>query len=78
MEEEQMDPILMEFLDAKGAQEKYEVLKRHETEMTESLIDGMAFSIDFVIPDGSTEERLRQLKNALATRAKYELDRSNR
>ena len=76
--EEQINPILLRFLEAESAEEKYELLKVQGLEVTDRLIDDLAASMDLVISDGPTEERFQELKNAVSIRAKYELDRSRR
>lgn len=76
--EEQINPVLLRFLEADSAEEKNELLKHQDLEVTDRLIDDMAASLDLVIPDGPTDERFQKLKNAVSTRAKYELERSRR
>ncbi|MBQ6442045.1 MAG: hypothetical protein IJJ13_05585 [Lachnospiraceae bacterium] len=76
--EEQINPVLLRFLEADSAEEKSELLKNQDLEVTDRLIDDLAASMDLVIPDGSTEERFQKLKNAVSTRAKYELERSRK
>lgn len=79
MPEEQINPTLLRFLEAEGAEERSEILKYlSPDEVTDRLIDDMAASLDLVIPDGPTDERYIKLKNAVATRAKYEIERSKR
>ena len=76
--EEQINPVLLRFLEADSAEEKNELLRQQDLEVTDRLIDDMAASLDLVIPDGPTDERFQKLKNAVSTRAKYELERSHR
>ena len=76
--EEQINPLLLRFLEADSAEEKSELLKHQDLEVTDRLIDDMAASMDLVIPDGPTDERFQRLRNAVSTRAKYELERSRR
>lgn len=78
MAEESINPILLRFLEADHAEDKLEILKYQVNDITDRLIDDMAASMDLVIPDGPTDERYLKLKNAVATRAKYELDRGKR
>ncbi len=73
--EEQINPILLKFLEADKASEKLEILKYEAVDITDRLIDDMAASMDLVISEGSLDERYLKLKNAVATRAKYELER---
>lgn len=76
--EEQINPILLRFLEAENADAKYEILREVGLTVTDRLIDDMSASLDLVIPDGPTEERFEKLKNAVATRAKYETERFRR
>ncbi|MCR4567140.1 MAG: hypothetical protein K5769_03750 [Pseudobutyrivibrio sp.] len=76
MDNEQVNPLLLEFLDTDSFDEKYKLLVAAPTlDFDNLLIDNMASSIDAVIPDGDIETRLQDLKNVIRTRAKYELTR---
>lgn len=66
---------LMAFLDAETYEEKLEILQRMQYDLTNSLIETMAMSVDVVIPDGDIDERCRQLKNCLEAKKKYESSR---
>lgn len=63
------------FLDAKSANEKYQILRAMRDEISDRLIDDMAASMDVVIEGVDTEDRYAKLKNAVAMRSRYELDR---
>lgn len=78
MSEEQVNPLLLRFLEADSADEKYEVLREVGLDVTDRLIDDMSASLDLVIPEGPVDERFLKLKNAVATRAKYETERFRR
>ncbi len=79
MEEEQVNPILLEFLDTDSFEEKYKILVATPTmDFDNLLIDNMASSIDVVIDDGDIESRLQDLKVCVRTRAKYETMRFRR
>jgi len=79
MEEEQVNPILLEFLDTDSFEEKYKILVATPTmDFDNLLIDNMASSIDVVIEDGDIESRLQNLKVCVRTRAKYETTRFRR
>ncbi|MBE5912224.1 hypothetical protein [Pseudobutyrivibrio sp.] len=79
MEEEQVNPILLEFLDTDSFEEKYKILVATPTmDFDNLLIDNMASSIDVVIEDGDIESRLQDLKVCVRTRAKYETTRFRR
>lgn len=66
---------LMAFLDAETYEEKLEILHRMQFELNDYLIDTMAVSVDVVIPDGSIDERYRQLKGCLDAKKRYEINR---
>lgn len=78
-EEEQVNPILLEFLDTDSFEDKYKLLVATPTmDFDNLLIDNMASSIDCVIEDGDIETRLQELKVCVKTRAKYESTRLRR
>lgn len=66
---------LMEFLDAETYEEKIEILFRMQYDLNDHLIDTMAISIDVVIPEGTIDERYRQLRSCLQAKQKYEINR---
>ncbi|MCR5196305.1 MAG: hypothetical protein K6D38_08300 [Pseudobutyrivibrio sp.] len=79
IDNEQINPILVEFLDADSFEDKYKLLVATPTlDFDDLLIDNMASSIDVVIGDGDIESRLQDLKNCVRTRAKYEQARYRR
>ena len=63
------------FLDSKSSNEKYQILRAMRDDINDRLIDDMAASIDVVIEGTDTEDRFNKLKNAVAMRSRYELDR---
>lgn len=67
--------VLLEFLDADDYTTKYNVVKNHEMELDDHLINQMAASIDEVIEDGRLEERVAQLSCCLRTKAQFETNR---
>ena len=74
-DEETADPRLLCFLDADTYKEKYEVLVEMQNEMTDRLINDFAVILDVVIPEGELSNRYEQLKQSIATMAKYENSR---
>ena len=79
LENEEVNPILLEFLDTDSFEDKYKLLFATPTmDFDDLLIDNMASSIDVVIDDGDIESRLQDLKVCVRTRAKYETERFRR
>ena len=79
LEEEQVNPILLEFLDTDDFEEKYKILVATPImDFDNLLIDNMASSIDVVIEDGDIEDRVQDLKNCVRTRSRYETMRLRR
>lgn len=73
--EEQPEDILMSFLDAKGATEKYKILDEYEGTLDDRTINNMAISVDIVIEDGPAEQRVSELMDCLRTKARFECNR---
>ena len=75
----EVNPMLMQFLETKSFDEKLQILRRMESEMTDKLLDDMAASLDVVIHDGEMSDRIRELKTCLSTFDKFDCrDRFNR
>ncbi len=68
-------PILMEFLDIRGMNDKCKFLSENKKKLTDELINAMAASIDVTVPDGPIELRYSSLRTCLQTKAKYEINR---
>ena len=72
--------LVMDFFETDDLEEKYDLVCRmdFEEEVTDSMIDNMAASIDVVINDGSIDDRIDELKRCLRTKMKYESVRLRR
>lgn len=68
-------PILMEFLDIRGMNDKCKFLSENKKKLTDEIINAMAASIDVTVPDGPIELRYSSLRSCLQTKAKYEINR---
>ncbi len=78
-ENDKINPILAEFLDAELFDDKAKILQSTPlSDFDDLLIDNMASSIDVVIPDGPIDTRIMDLKNCVRTHAKYETVRFRR
>lgn len=74
-EELNIDPLVMEFLDADSYEAKLNVLAALHHRITNEMIDTMAAASDIEIPTGDVEERYDALKSCMLTLEKYECNR---
>ena len=70
-----IDPLVIEFLDADSYEERLNILAALQGRITNEMINTMAVSVDLEINEGSLEERYDALKNCLLTLEKYECNR---
>lgn len=70
--ESELDPMLVEFLDATSYEERLNILKGMHHRITDHMISTMAIVCDVEVGDGSVEERYEQLLVCLQTMQKYE------
>ncbi|SFA98565.1 Protein of unknown function [Acetitomaculum ruminis DSM 5522] len=70
--EREINPVLLEFLDAESFKKKIEILSKNEGVMDDKLIDDIAVVLDAVVPEGQLWDRYKALKNIMLTQLKYE------
>ncbi len=70
-----IDPLILEFLDAETVLDKKNILAALHHRITDEMINTMALAMDVVIEEGNLEERYRQLKNCLDMIERYEIER---
>ena len=75
VEEPDLDPELLEFLDADTPAQKLNILNALSTRLTDQMLTIMAVSCDVEIGEGSLEKRFDELKTCLQTLEKYEIRR---
>lgn len=69
--------ILMDFLDAESFHKKLEILTANLKNMDDRLINDMAVSLDCTIDDGPLDKRIQELIYCLKAMSRFE-DRRNR
>lgn len=70
-----IDPLVLEFLDADTMPQKRNILAALHHRITEDMIGTLAVSLDMVIDNGDLEERYQQLRNCINTKEKFECER---
>jgi len=70
-----IDPLILEFLDAQTVLEKKNILAALHHRITDEMINTLAVAMDVVIEEGEIQERYRQLKTCLDTIDRYEIER---
>ncbi len=74
-EEVELDPGLLEFLDADTYTERLNILAGMHHRITDELLTTMAIACDIEVEEGDLESRYQSLKNCLLTLDKYEISR---
>lgn len=74
-EEVNIDPLVMEFLEADTYEQRLGILAALHSRITDEMINTMAVAVDLEIKEGDVEERYEELKNCLLTFEKYECNR---
>ena len=71
----EVDPLILEFLDADSHEQRLNILAALHHRITDSMITTMAVVCDIEVPEGELEERYQQLKNCLLMRERFEIRR---
>lgn len=74
-QEPQIDPLVLEFLDAGSHEERLNILAALHHRITDAMLLTMAVASDIELSEGSTEEKYEELKNCLLTLDRYEIQR---
>ena len=75
IEQLNIDPLVLEFLDADSYEERLNILAALHHRITSEMINTMAIAIDHEIGEGDTEDRYEELKNCLLTLERFECNR---
>lgn len=74
-EQPDLDPLIVEFLDADTYEERLNILAAVHHRVTQDMITTMAVACDVEVGEGEVEERYSQLKKCLLTMEKFECNR---
>lgn len=74
-EEPDLDPLVLEFLDANTYEQRLNILAALKHRITDEMITTMAIVCDVEVGEGDTKERFEALRNCLLTLEKYECNR---
>ena len=70
-----LDPLVIEFMDADLAADKNDILSKLRPTITNDMIDIMAMSLGVVVKDGDVYDRYNDLRTCLTTMEKFESTR---
>ena len=74
-EMDQVDPVLLEFLDADTLEEKMHILAYNRNRMTEGLLNSIAISLDLVVEKKGIQAQYDEIMNCLGTMERFECNR---
>lgn len=74
-EEPALDPLVLEFLDARTYEERLNVLAALHHRITDDMITTMAMCCDIEVASGDVEQRYEDLKQCLITKDRFEIKR---
>ena len=75
MQQLNIDPLVMEFLEADTYEQRLNILAALRSRITDEMINTMSMAVDLEIKEGDVEERYEELRNCLLTFEKYECNR---
>lgn len=70
-----LDPLVIEFMDADLAADKNDILSKLRPTITNDMIDIMAMSLGVVVNEGDVYDRYNDLRTCLSTMEKFESTR---
>jgi hypothetical protein len=73
--QEKVNPILLEFLDARSYQEKLSIVIGNKNSLTDKLINAMAASLDCTVEEGDIDDRVSGFIFCLQTFSRFENNR---
>ena len=71
----ELDPGLVEFLDADSYEKKLQILSSLHNRIKDAMIDKMAVSLDTEVKEGDIETRYAEIRNCLITMERFECNR---
>ncbi|MBS6397379.1 MAG: DUF1653 domain-containing protein [Clostridiales bacterium] len=74
-EQQEVNPILLEFLDAETLEEKMHIMAFHRNQMDDELLNSIAISLDLVVEKESIQEKYQEILNCLSMMEKFECNR---
>lgn len=74
-EEEIVNPILLEFLEADTLEEKLHILSYNRNRMDDNLLNSIAISLDLVVEKETVKEKYDEILNCLSMMEKFECNR---
>lgn len=74
-EELNIDPMVLEFLDADSYESRLNILAGLRYRITDEMLTTMAIVCDIELPEGDVAERYEALRSSLLTKDKYECSR---
>ena len=74
-EEPELDPLVLEFLDADTLEEKIHILTRYRNQMDEGLLNSIAISLDLVVEKKNLQEKYDEIMNCISMMKHFECNR---